>query len=160
MSDKKLSRGAQVIQVWLTSRGYQMEVGELPDSTRTAADAAQAIGCKIGQIVKSLVFRGETSNKPILILASGPNRVNEAKIAELIGESIIKADPEFVRTNTGFSIGGVPPIGHKIALTPIIDADLLAFAEIWAAAGSPFAVFRTTPDQLIEMSQGSVGNIS
>ena len=137
-----------------------MQVVELPDSTRTANDAAQAIGCEIGQIVKSLVFKGQTSSQPILVLVSGQNRVSENLIHALIGEPITKADADFVREATGFSIGGVPPIGHKIPISPIIDQDLLEFEELWAAAGGPFAVFKWTPGQLVEITKGRVEKIS
>ena len=128
---------------------------ELPQSTRTAADAAKAIGCEVAQIAKSLVFRS-ISGEPILVIASGTNRVNEATIAEAIGEAIGKADAEFVRARTGFAIGGVPPVGHASALRTFIDADLLRFDRIWAAAGTPNAVFELSPGELPRLTGGAV----
>jgi len=128
---------------------------ELPQSTRTANDAAKAIGCEVAQIAKSLVFRS-TSGEPILVIASGTNRVNEATIAEAIGEAIGKAAAEFVRERTGFAIGGVPPVGHASTLRTFIDADLLRFDRIWAAAGTPNAVFELSPGELPRLTGGVV----
>ncbi|MGB9879954.1 MAG: YbaK/EbsC family protein, partial [Anaerolineae bacterium] len=127
-----------------------------PQSTRTAAEAAQAVGCAVGQIVKSLVFRGKETHKPILVLASGANRVDEKALAHWVGEPIEKADADFVREQTGFAIGGVPPIGHIQPLPTYIDQDLLLYDEIWAAAGTPHAVFRLTPADLVRMTNGMV----
>jgi prolyl-tRNA editing enzyme YbaK/EbsC (Cys-tRNA(Pro) deacylase) len=126
-----------------------LQVVELPASTRTALEAASAVGCQVGQIVKSLVFRRQDSEAPLLILASGANRVNEAGVQALLGEAVGKADADFVRLHTGFAIGGVPPLGHPQALVTLIDADLLQYAEIWAAAGTPNAVFRLTPVYIV-----------
>jgi len=133
-----------------------LQVVELPASTRTALEAASAVGCQVGQIVKSLVFRRQDSEAPLLILASGANRVNEAGVQALLGEAVGKADADFVRLHTGFAIGGVPPLGHPQALETLIDADLLQYAEIWAAAGTPNAVFRLTPDDLVRITGGRV----
>ena len=133
-----------------------LQVVELPASTRTALEAASAVGCQVGQIVKSLVFRRQDSEAPLLILASGANRVNEAGVQALLGEAVGKADADFVRLHTGFAIGGVPPLGHPQALVTLIDADLLQYAEIWAAAGTPNAVFRLTPDDLVRITGGRV----
>lgn len=132
---------------------------ELPATTRTAAEAAQAIGCQVGQIVKSLVFKALESQRPILVVASGANRVDEARIGALIGERLAKADADFVRQRTGFVIGGVPPLGHAEPLQTFVDQDLLAYQEIWAAAGTPHAVFRLTPDDLIHMTGGRVVSV-
>jgi len=134
-------------------------VVELPATTRTAAEAAQAIGCQVGQIVKSLVFKALESQRPILVVASGANRVDEARIGALIGERLAKADADFVRQRTGFVIGGVPPLGHAEPLQTFVDQDLLAYQEIWAAAGTPHAVFRLTPDDLIHMTGGRVVSV-
>ncbi|MCW8309515.1 YbaK/EbsC family protein [Acidiphilium sp. PA] len=117
---------------------------ELPDSTRTADDAAQALGCEKSQIIKSLVFRAVPTSEPVLVLASGPNRVNEKVISHLLGHKIAKADADFVKDTTGFSIGGVPPLGHKTPMRIFVDEDLLAFHETWAAAGTQNAVFKIT----------------
>lgn len=136
-----ISKRAQKFQDILNRRGFDLTVQELPDSTRTADDAAQALGCEKAQIVKSLVFR-TSDNDPVLVLASGPNRVNEKAISKLLGANISKADADFVKAVTGFAIGGVPPLGHKQEITLLVDEDLLSFAEVWAAAGTPNAVFK------------------
>lgn len=129
---------------------------ELPASTRTAVEAAQAVGCLVGQIVKSLVFKKTHTGQALLVVASGSNRVNEEKLAGLIGEPIGKADAEFVRQQTGFAIGGVPPVGHNQVLHTLVDEDLLQYTEIWAAAGTPNAVFRLTPPDLLKITLGQV----
>jgi prolyl-tRNA editing enzyme YbaK/EbsC (Cys-tRNA(Pro) deacylase) len=155
MSDP-LSPSAQKVQDALAGLGLTLQVVELPGSTRTAVEAAQAIGCQVGQIVKSLVFKGKRSERPVLVAASGPNRVDERKIEVLISEPLGKADAEFVRQRTGFVIGGVPPVGHSEQLETFIDQDLLQYDEIWAAAGTPHAVFRLTPADLVKITGGRV----
>lgn len=155
-----INPSAQKVQDALTSLGFSLQVIELPGSSRTAVEAAQSIGCQVGQIVKSLIFKSKRSHRPILVTASGSNRVNEKKIKALIGEPLGKADADFVRQYTGFAIGGVPPIGHPKALETFIDEDLLQYAEIWAAAGHPSAVFRLTPADLVKMTGGRVVNIT
>ena len=159
MTQKSLSASAQKVQDALAARGMSLQVMELPGSTRTASEAAQAIGCSVGQIVKSLVFKGRRSGKPVLVIASGSNRVDERKLEALIGEPLGKADADFVRQQTGFVIGGVPPVGHNQPLLTYLDADLLAYTEIWAAAGTPHAVFRLTPQKLCELTGGEVVEI-
>ena len=134
--------------------GDAFEVLEFDATTRTAADAAAAIGCTVAEIAKSLIFRALGSNRPVLVVASGVNRVDEMKVAEAVGEKIARADADFVREATGFAIGGVPPIGHAKPPTVLIDQSLMALAEIWAAAGTPNAVFRLTPSDLIELTGG------
>ena len=158
MSDP-LSSSAQRVQDALARLGLTLQVVELPDSTRTAVEAAQAIGCQVGQIVKSLVFKGKRSGRPVLVAASGPNRVDERKIEALISEPLGKADAEFVRQRTGFVIGGVPPVGHSEQLETFIDQDLLQYDEIWAAAGTPHAVFRLTPADLVRITGGRVVDV-
>ena len=153
---KKLSSSAQKVQDALKTHGLICRVVEMPQTTRTAEDAARAVGCMVGQIVKSLIFKGKASGKPVLVATSGANRVDEKKIAALIGESIGKADAEFVRENTGFAIGGVPPAGHVRHVTVFIDADLMQYEEIWAAAGTPRAVFKLTPQDLQKITDGTV----
>jgi prolyl-tRNA editing enzyme YbaK/EbsC (Cys-tRNA(Pro) deacylase) len=133
-----------------------LQVVEMLNSTRTSAEAAAAVGCTVGQIAKSLIFRGKQSARPLLVIASGSNRVDEKKIAAIFGEKIEKPDADYVRTRTGFVIGGVPPVGHAEQLAILIDADLLQYEEIWAAAGTPNAVFRLTPQQLVEITRGEV----
>lgn len=155
----KLSASAQKVQDALQALGLTLEVTELPDSTRTAGEAAQAVGCDVGQIIKTLVFKGKRSQRPILVLASGQNRVNERVIEAFIGEPLGKADADFVRQHTGFAIGGVPPVGHDTAIQTFIDADLFSYDELWAAAGTPHAVFRLAPADLAQMTAGQVVNI-
>jgi prolyl-tRNA editing enzyme YbaK/EbsC (Cys-tRNA(Pro) deacylase) len=156
MSDQ-LSASAQKVQDALTTLGFgTRQVVELPDSTRTAVEAAAAIGCTVAQIAKSLVFKGRNSGDPILVIASGANRVNTRRIAELLGEAIDKPDADYVREKTGFVIGGVPPVGHSTPLITFVDEDLRQFDEIWAAAGTPRAVFKLTPDDLEKMTTGRV----
>ena len=134
-------------------------VSTFPDGTRTAADAAAAIGCSVGQIVKSLVFR-RASGAPLLVVASGSNRVDEGKLEALAGEPVGKADAAFVRSATGFAIGGVPPAGHPSPVATIVDEDLLAHEEIWAAAGTPRTVFPLSPDELVSMTGGRVADVA
>ena len=150
---------AQKVQVALRTLGFPHEVIELSQTTRSAAEAAQAIGCKVEEIAKSLVFKGKRTNKPILVIASGPNRVNEKKISEFLSEPVKMADADFVRQRTGFTIGGVPPIAHREQLSTIIDEDLLQFEEIWAAAGTPNAVFRLSPADLTKMTDGRITSV-
>ena len=156
---KELTTSAQKVQDALTARGLTCLVVELPDSTRTAEEAAMAVGCKVGQIVKSLVFRGKLTGQPILVLASGPNRVDEIRIGELVSEPIEKANADFVREKTGFVIGGVPPIGHMEALPTYIDEDLLQYQDVWAAAGTPKAVFKIYSSDLKRATGGTVVSI-
>ncbi len=134
--------------------GDKFQVLEFDASTRTAADAAAAIGCDVAQIAKSLIFRGANSGRAILIIASGVDRVDEKKAAAALGEPIGRADADFVRESTGFAIGGVPPVGHKSPPIVLIEESLLQFDEIWAAAGTPNAVFRLTPSDLAELTGG------
>jgi prolyl-tRNA editing enzyme YbaK/EbsC (Cys-tRNA(Pro) deacylase) len=154
-----LKPSAQRVQDLLLARGYTNQVTEFAESTRTAAEAAAAVGCTVGQIAKSLIFRGHTSGRAHLIIASGANRVHEKRMAAHIGEKLDKADAEFVRATTGFAIGGVPPIGHAQPLATYIDRALLQYTEIWAAAGHPYAVFRLTPAELVSMTGGEVTEI-
>ena len=127
---------------------------EFDADTRTAAEAAAAIGCDVGQIAKSLIFRGGTSRRAVLIIASGVDRVDDNNRAAAVGEPIDRADADFVRQATGFAIGGVPPLGHKNPPIVLIEQSLMQFAEIWAAAGTPNAVFRLTPADLVELTGG------
>jgi prolyl-tRNA editing enzyme YbaK/EbsC (Cys-tRNA(Pro) deacylase) len=144
----------------LAELGLASEIKEFSASTRTSADAAAAIGCAVAQIAKSLVFRAKPSGRAVLVMASGANRVDEKKLAAALGETIGKADAEFVRAETGFAIGGVSPVGydrgHGIRLKTFIDADLMELSEIWAAAGSPHSVFRLTPQDLVRVTQGQI----
>jgi len=137
------------------SLGLKLEIVSLPQSTRTAAEAAQAVGCQLGQIAKSIVFQSEKGN-PVLVIASGANRIDEEKLEKILGEKIQKADADFVRQETGFVIGGVPPFGHKKKIITFIDKDLFNFSEIWAAAGDSFSVFKTTASELAKITDGQV----
>lgn len=133
---------------------------ELPEGTRTAAAAAQAVGCDVAQIAKSIVFRAAQSGRPVLVVASGSNRVDEAVVAKLLGEPIQKASPEFVRENTGYAIGGVPPVAHQRPPVTFIDAHLLSLSNLWAAAGTPTTVFALTPGELVRLTAGQVAKIA
>jgi prolyl-tRNA editing enzyme YbaK/EbsC (Cys-tRNA(Pro) deacylase) len=150
-----LSPNAEKVAAELRRRGFELEVVELPESTHTAAEAAAAVGCEVGAIAKSLLFRA-AGGRPVLVIASGANRVDEARVGELLGETIGRADPDFVRANSGFAIGGVPPVGHMVQPVVFIDADLLAWETLWAAAGTPNSVFQLTPAQLVELTGGRV----
>lgn len=149
------------VQAALDAHGLSLTVVELPASTRTAVEAAQAIGCRVEQIVKSIVFRGEATGEPVLVLASGGNRIDEGRVAALVGERIVKADAGYVRDRTGFAIGGVPPVGHVTMLRTVVDEDLLTLGELWAAAGTPHAVFRLAASDLLRLGgqAGLVGAI-
>lgn len=151
-----LKKSAEKVQTVLNEFGFELNVMELSDSTRTAQEAATTIGCTVSQIAKSLIFKGKTSQKPILIVASGTNRVSEKAIKQYIGEKLEKADADFVLEHTGFAIGGIPPIGHKNPITTFIDEDLMQYEEIWAAAGTPNAVFKLTPKTLSEITSGNI----
>jgi prolyl-tRNA editing enzyme YbaK/EbsC (Cys-tRNA(Pro) deacylase) len=155
-----LPPSAQKVQAALDALGLSLQVVALPASTRTAAEAAAAVGCQVGQIAKSIVFRTGSSDRPVLVIASGSNRVNESNIAALLAEPLGKADADFVRRRTGFVIGGVPPLGHAEPLETFVDEDLLQYEEIWAAAGTPHAVFRLTPGDLVRMAGGRVVKIT
>jgi len=150
----QLSSSAQKVQDQLEACGFSNQVIELQMTTRTSSDAARALGCGVEQIAKSLVFQTKHTRKPVLIIASGKNRVNEKRISELMGEPIVKASADYVRQHTGFSIGGVPPVGLKEKMDIFIDEDLLKYEEIWAAAGTSNSVFKLTPEDLIKMTVG------
>jgi prolyl-tRNA editing enzyme YbaK/EbsC (Cys-tRNA(Pro) deacylase) len=143
----------------LAQLGLQAEIRSFDASTRTSADAAAAIGCEVAQIAKSLVFRAKPSGRAVLVIASGINRVSEAKLATALGEAIGKADAAFVRDKTGFAIGGVAPVGHSEKPVIFIDEDLLQYAEVWASAGTPNSVFRLTPDDLRRITAGRVAGL-
>ncbi|MGE5615440.1 MAG: YbaK/EbsC family protein [Bacillota bacterium] len=156
---EELSRSARKIQDLLTSRGAECEVVQLPASTRTSAEAAAAVGCSVAQIAKSIVLRTAQSDKAVIVVASGVNRVNEAKVAGYIGEPIRKADADFVREKTGFVIGGVPPIGHAEPIDTIVDEDLMKLGDVWAAAGTPNSVFKVSAENLLALTGGTLRSI-
>jgi prolyl-tRNA editing enzyme YbaK/EbsC (Cys-tRNA(Pro) deacylase) len=162
MSDFKtcpLSQSAQKIQDILRFKGFSCQVVEMEKTTRSASDAAQAAGCDVGQIVKSLVFIGVGTGTPFLVLASGANRVNVETLSHEVSEPVKMADANFVRKQTGYVIGGVPPLGHLIPMKTFIDNALMEYREIWAAAGTPHAVFKLTPEELKSMTGGKVISI-
>jgi prolyl-tRNA editing enzyme YbaK/EbsC (Cys-tRNA(Pro) deacylase) len=154
-----LSPSAQKVQDSLRAGGFNNLVIEYLESTRTAQEAAERAGCSLGQIIKSLVFRARTSGKPILVLTSGANRVDESRLSEEAGEPIDRADAEFVRQVTGYAIGGVPPLGHTLALQSFIDEDLLQYPTLWGAAGTPNAMFELTPAELQKMTAGKTTRV-
>jgi prolyl-tRNA editing enzyme YbaK/EbsC (Cys-tRNA(Pro) deacylase) len=154
-----LSPSAQKIQNLLHELGYNYTIIEHAESTRTAQEAAERVGCELGQIVKSLIFKGKVSGKPILVLTSGANRVDEKRISGYAGEAISRADADFVRAVTGFAIGGVPPIGHIQEMETWLDEDFLRYKTIWAAAGTPNAIFELTTDDLKKMTDGKVTQV-
>lgn len=149
-----LKGSALRVQEYLAQRGHDFVVRELPDSTRTATDAAQAIGCAVGQIGKSLIFKNTETGAPVLVVASGPNMVCTEKIEQATGLKLGKANAAFVKERTGFAIGGVPPIAHKEELLTLLDQDLKTFFSIWVAAGTPKAVFELKPSDLHHLTGG------
>lgn len=155
----ELHARARQFQEILKSKGYSNQVIQMPESTHTAIAAANALKCDVAQIVKSLIFRGKCTGNPILVLASGRNRVDVKKLKALIGEKPSKADADFVRMHTGFAIGGVPPMGHTSQMLTFLDEDLLQYDELWAAAGTPFSLFKLTPDELQTMTHGTIATI-
>jgi prolyl-tRNA editing enzyme YbaK/EbsC (Cys-tRNA(Pro) deacylase) len=146
------------VRAWLAAAGHPGQVVTLADSARTAAEAAAALGCQVAQIAKSLIFAA-ASGSGVLVIASGANRVDEARIAELLGEPIGKATAAQVRQWTGYAIGGVPPVAHQTALTTFVDADLGQYDQIWAAAGHPHAVFALTFADLVRWTGGTVARV-
>ena len=155
----KLSPSAQRIQDLLNSLGFDYTVIEHAESTRTAQEAADRAGCELGQIVKSLIFKGSDSWKPILVLTSGANRVDEKRISAYAGERIGRADADFVRTVTGFAIGGVPPVGLAQKMETYLDEDFLQYQTIWAAAGTPNAIFELKTEDLQKMTGGKIAQV-
>jgi prolyl-tRNA editing enzyme YbaK/EbsC (Cys-tRNA(Pro) deacylase) len=143
---------------WLRTAGLDLEVRRFPQGTRTAEDAARAIGCQVGQIVKSLVFTSD--GRPVVALVSGANRVDTGKLADAAGGAVGKADADLARSATGYAIGGVPPFGHATAVPVFLDRDLLAYEVVWAAAGRPDSVFPIQPARLRELSGGIVADLS
>lgn len=160
MNKKELTKNAKRVQVALSGYGLDLVVVEFSETTRTAQEAADAIGCSLEQILKSLIFQRQPSGKPLLIAVSGGNRVNEKRIKELLGEKIVRANIDFVKQVTGFPIGGVPPLAHIQSIETIIDQDLMQYDEIWAAAGTPNAVFRLTPQELLLITSGRMEKIT
>ncbi|MGD8366121.1 MAG: YbaK/EbsC family protein [Desulfobacterales bacterium] len=150
----ELSASAKRVQDFLTAKGFAFVVRELSESTRTAQEAADSVGCSVGQIAKSLVFKDKETREPVLVIASGANRVDLKKIRKETGIRLTRADGNFVKARVGFAIGGVPPAGHSQPLKTILDPALKQYDVIWAAAGTPFALFELKPEDLEPMTGG------
>ena len=144
-------------EMWLAGMDAGIAVREFPAGTRTAVDAARAVGCDVGQIVKSLVF--VAGGRPVVALVSGANRLDERRLAAVAGEPVLKADAETARNATGYSIGGVPPLGHATEVPVFMDRDLLGYEVVWAAAGRPDSVFQIAPDRLRDLSGATLTDL-
>ena len=142
---------------WLDSTDFGVSVRQFPEGTRTATDAARAVGCEVGQIVKSLVF--VAGGRPVVALVSGANRLDEGKLGAVAGRPVAKADAESARVATGYAIGGVPPFGHATEVPVYMDGDLLVYDVVWAAAGRPDSVFEISPERLRDLSNATVADI-
>jgi prolyl-tRNA editing enzyme YbaK/EbsC (Cys-tRNA(Pro) deacylase) len=151
-----LSSSAQRVQDALRALGFPHEVKESAHATRTAAEAARAVGCELGQIAKSLVFKTGTTGRAVLVITSGANQVNEWRVGVLLKETLEKAPAAFVREHAGYAVGGIPPVGHARPMETFIDEDLLRHPTIWAAGGTPNALFQTPPADLVKMTGGRV----
>lgn len=158
--DSELSNSAKRVQDFLSVLGFSFNVKELPGSTRTAQEAADSIGCTVPQIAKSIIFREKKTDRPILVIASGSNRVDVKKIQKAVGLKLGRADGNFVKERVGFAIGGVPPVAHNEQLETLLDEDLQKYETIWAAAGTPFAVFQLTPSDLEPLTKGKWVDLS
>lgn len=150
-------KGPDRVRAALEAAGLDCEVLTLPGSTRTAEEAADAVGCSVGEIAKSLVFRA--GERAVVAVMSGDNRLDTAKLGETLGEGVSRADADFVRAATGFAIGGVPPLGHATPVPVFMDAELFRFERIWAAAGSPFSVFAIEPGRLRDAGGATVADL-
>jgi prolyl-tRNA editing enzyme YbaK/EbsC (Cys-tRNA(Pro) deacylase) len=153
---RELSKSAGKVQDVLDKFGIKLEVKELPVSTRTAGEAAEAVGCRVEQIAKSIVF---DAGGPVLVIASGINRISTQKLQDRLDKEITIMEPDKVKRIVGYPIGGVPPVGHKTSMKIFIDEDLLNYDIIWAAAGNPRAVFSLTPQELIKITSGEVMDV-
>ena len=149
-------RSTDRVRAAAAAAGLAIDIREMPQSTRTAAEAAAACGCSVAQIVKSLIFRKAASGEPVLLLVSGKNRVDEKAVKAAIGDTLARIDANDVRELTGFAIGGVAPLGSLSPLETYMDADLLAHEVVWAAAGAPYAVFEVAPKALAEATGATV----
>jgi prolyl-tRNA editing enzyme YbaK/EbsC (Cys-tRNA(Pro) deacylase) len=158
MSEVLSNPGVVRVRTALDAAGVASAIVELPGAARTAKAAAEFLGCEIGQIANSLVFRAETSDKPLLVMSSGAKRVDLARLAAFVGEPVGKADADFVRQHTGFAIGGVPPVGH--GLRALVEKSLAAYGELWAAAGHPHTVFRLTYPDLLRITGGAEASLA
>ena len=159
LSKQILPESVQGVAALLQSLGYQLPILMLPDSGKTSAEAAAGIGCSIAEIAKSIVFRRLSDNAAVMVVASGKNRVDEKKVAEIVGP-LGKADAKFVKEKIGYAIGGVCPIGHLEKTIMLIDQDLMQYQTIWAAAGHPHAVFALSPPQLLAMTAAPLADVA
>ncbi|NRB70206.1 MAG: YbaK/EbsC family protein [Vibrio sp.] len=151
---KELKSSSMKVQEFLSQNGQDFVVQEMPNSTRTASDAAESIGCTVSQIAKSLIFKHGETGEPVLVVASGSNMVCADKVKQATGRTLTKADASFVRDKVGYAIGGVPPVAHNSSVHTILDQDLNQYSEIWAAAGTPNSVFKLNPQNLGQLTQG------
>ncbi|MGC3993761.1 MAG: YbaK/EbsC family protein [Propionicimonas sp.] len=159
MSETPIPDGARRVAEKLAKLGHPHEVVLLPVTGRTAADAATALGVELGQIAKSIVFRRKSDDAAVLVVTSGDLRVDEKKVAALVG-TLGRADADFVKASTGFSIGGVSPVGHTTPPVILVDRELFRFDQIWAAAGHPYAVFPLSPDELVALTGAPVADVT
>jgi prolyl-tRNA editing enzyme YbaK/EbsC (Cys-tRNA(Pro) deacylase) len=159
MSEVLSNPGVVRVRAALDAAGVGSAIVELPGAARTAKAAADYLGCEVGQIANSLVFRAAASGRALLVMSSGARRVDLARLAALVGEPVDKADADFVRRETGFAIGGVPPCGHGIAQA-FVERSLAGYRELWAAAGHPHTVFRLTYDELMRITQGAESDLA
>jgi len=154
-----LPETAQKLADLLKTLGHDQPVVMLPETGKTSAEAAAGLGCSVAEIAKSIVFRRLSDNAAVMVVASGTNRVDEHKVAAIVGP-LGKADAKFVKEKTGYAIGGVCPVGHVEKTVMLIDQDLLQYPKVWAAAGHPHAVFSLTPQQLIHMTSAPVADVA
>ena len=159
MSAVLTSPSVERVRDALSRAGLRPAIVELPGAARTAKAAAEYLGCEIAQIANSLVFRAETSDSALLVMSSGAKRVDVARLAALVGEPVGKADADFVRSQTGFAIGGVPPVGHAVRRT-FVERSLAAYRELWAAAGHPHTVFRLSYSELVRITGGAEADLA
>lgn len=157
---EELRRGPARVAEELVRLGVSNTVREMPESTRSATEAAAALGCDVAQIVKSLIFRSVASDEALLVMVSGADRVDESRLARVVGEDVERASGRFVRDRTGYAIGGVPPICHTKPLITYLDEHLLDHGVVWAAAGTPRAVFSVTPGDLVRITSANVVAVS
>lgn len=154
-----LPSSAQRVQEILQSYKLAVDVVEFASTTRTSQEAASTIGCDVAQIAKTLIFKGKNSQKPVCIIVSGKNRVDERKVKHYLGEAIERPDADYVLKHTGFAIGGVPPVGYQFDAKPLIDEDLMKYEMLWAAAGTPYCSFEISSKDLVRITQGQIADI-
>lgn len=165
LAENMVTAGSRArVEAALAAGGIAAAIIEYPSGTKTAADAAAAVGCTVGQIAKSIIFRASPSDRVVLVLTSGANRVDESKVATgladvLAGDRLVKADAAFIREQTGFAIGGVAPVGHVTPPVIAMDEDLMQHAQLWAAAGTASTVFQITPQQLVALTNPVIINV-